>query len=109
MNREVYAMLVIAVCAIITFLLRAAPFLLFRGREVPASVTYLGRALPTAIMAALVIYCMKDVSFAAPGGWAPRFIACGVTVALHLWKHNTLLSIFGGTAVCMVLTQLVFL
>ena len=38
----------------------------------------------------------------------PQLIACAVTVGLHLWKRNSFLSIFGGTAVCMLLTQLVF-
>ena len=31
-----------------------------------------------------------------------------VVVALHLWKHNNLLSIFGGTILYMVLVQAVF-
>ena len=45
---------------------------------------------------------------AALGQWLPGFIAAAVVVALHLWKHNNLLSIFGGTILYMVLVQTVF-
>ena len=42
---------VIAVVAIVTLFIRAIPFVLFGGkREVPATVTYLGKVLPPAIM-----------------------------------------------------------
>ena len=99
----------IAVMAAVTFLTRALPFLLFdRGEAPPKIVLYLGRVLPPAIIAMLIIYCLKGISFASPAGWAPQLIAVGAVVALHLWKHNNLLSIFGGTILYMVLVQAVF-
>ena len=101
-------LIVIAICVACTQLERALPFLIFHGKEVPSVVKYLGKVLPMAIMATLIIYCIKGISFAAPVSWAPYLIACGVTVALHLWKSNTLLSIFGGTACYMILIQMVF-
>lgn len=102
------SLIVIAICFACTQLERALPFLIFRGKEVPSVVKYLGKVLPMAIMATLIIYCIKGISFTAMGGWVPYIIACGVTVALHLWKSNTLLSIFGGTACYMILIQIVF-
>lgn len=42
-----------------------------------------------------------------PGG-APEAIALLVTVALHKWKHETLLSVAGGTLCYVLLVQLVF-
>ena len=99
----------IAVMAGVTFLTRAPPFLLFdRGESPPKLVLYLGRVLPPAIIAMLIIYCLRDISFAAPAGWAPQLIAVGAVVLLHLWKKNNLLSIFGGTILYMVLVQAVF-
>ena len=93
----------------VTFLTRALPFLLFdRGEAPPKLVLYLGRVLPPAIIAMLIVYCLKGISFAAPAGWAPQLISVAVVVALHLWKHNELLSIFGGTILYMVLIQAVF-
>ena len=35
-------------------------------------------------------------------------IAAAAVVGLHLWKKNTLLSIAAGTALYMVLVQMVF-
>ena len=102
------SIMIIAVCAICTFAERALPFIIFRGKEVPEIVRYLGRILPMAIMATLVIYCIKGISFTSVAGWAPILIASAVTVLLHLWKSNTMLSIFGGTICYMVLIQMVF-
>ena len=103
------AILSIAVMAVCTFLTRALPFLLFdRGEHPPKLVLYLGRVLPPAVIAMLIVYCLKGVSFASPVGWAPQLISVAVVVLLHLWKHNNLLSIFGGTILYMVLIQVVF-
>ncbi len=102
------SIIIIAICALCTLFERAFPFLIFRGKEVPPVVTYLGKVLPMAIMATLVIYCIKGISFAALAGWAPYLIACAFTVLLHLWRRSALLSIVGGTACYMILVQLVF-
>ena len=99
----------IAVMAVVTFLTRALPFLLFdRGGEPPKVVLYLGRVLPPAVIAMLIVYCLRGVSFAAPGGWVPQLVSVAAVVILHLWRSNTLLSIFGGTILYMVLVQAVF-
>ena len=103
------AVAAIAVMAIVTFLTRALPFLLFdRGERPPRLVLYLGRVLPPAIIAMLIVYCLRGVSFLTPGGWVPQLLCTAVVVALHLWKHNNLLSIFGGTVLYMILVQAVF-
>ena len=103
------AIAAIAVMAIVTFLTRVLPFLLFdRGESPPKLVLYLGRVLPPAIIAMLIVYCLRGVSFSTPGGWVPQLLCVAVVVALHLWKHNNLLSIFGGTILYMVLVQTVF-
>lgn len=105
----VQALASIAVMAAVTFLTRALPFLLFdRGDHPPKIVLYLGRVLPPAIIAMLIVYCLKGVTFAAPAGWAPTLIAGVTAVVLHLWKSNDLLSIFGATILYMVLIQAVF-
>jgi branched-subunit amino acid transport protein AzlD len=99
----------IAVMAVVTFLTRAAPFLLFdRGGEPPKIVLYLGRVLPPAVIAMLIVYCLKGISFAEPSGWVPALAASLTAVALHLWKGNDLVSIFGATVLYMVLVQAVF-
>ena len=99
----------VAVMAVVTFLTRALPFLLFgRGGKPPWLVLYLGRFLPPAVIAMLIVYCYRGATFASPAGWAPGLIAGAAVVALHLWKKNNMLSIVGGTILYMVLVQVVF-
>ena len=99
----------IAVMALVTFFTRALPLLLFdRGDHPPKVVLYLGQVLPPAIIAMLIVYCLKGISFAAPAGWVPALAASGAAVALHLWEGNGLVSIFGATAFYMFLVQGVF-
>lgn len=99
----------VAVMAAATFLTRALPFLLFgRGGEPPKVVLYLGRFLPPAVIAMLIVYCYRSTSFADPSGWAPGLIAGTAVVLLHIWKKNDMLSIVGGTVLYMVLVQAVF-
>ena len=99
----------IGVMAVVTFLTRALPFLLFdRGDHPPRVILYLGRVLPPAIIAMLIVYCLKGVSFATPAGWLPALVAGLSAVLLHLWKGNDLISIFGATVLYMVLVQGVF-
>lgn len=100
--------LAIAVMAAVTAAIRFAPFVLLKGRETPKTVTYLGRCLPYAIMGMLVVYCLKDVSLAAPGRWLPQLISGAVVAVSYVLKRSTLLSILLGTLCCMLLTQLVF-
>ena len=105
----VESLLSIAVMAGVTFLTRALPFLLFdRGEKPPRVVLYLGRVLPPAIIAMLIVYCVWGVTFAAPAGWVPTLLAGLAAVLLHLWKGNDLISIFGATGLYMVLVQGVF-
>lgn len=99
----------VAIMAAITFGSRLLPFLLFgRGKEPAGWVVYLGRYLPPAMIALLVVYCIKDIAFTALGGWLPYVIA-GAAVVLLQWKtRNDLISIFTGTVLYMVLVQVGF-
>jgi len=99
----------IVVMALVTVLLRFLPFLIWNGkRKTPEVVLYLGKVLPYAIMAMLVVYCLKGVSVVTAPYGLPELIAVGVVAALHVWKRNTLLSIIVGTGVYMFLVQVVF-
>jgi len=103
------AIAAIAVMAVVTFLTRAIPFLLFgRGGTPPKVVLYLGKYLPPAVIAMLIVYCLKGVSFQSVGNWLPALIASVAVVLLHLWKKNDMLSTLGGTVLYMVLVQAVF-
>ena len=99
----------IALCAAATMLTRFLPFLVFSPKkETPKYVQYLGNALPCAVFGMLVVYCLKNVNVLSGSHGLPEGIAIVVTVALHLWKKQTLLSIAGGTVCYMLLVQFVF-
>lgn len=100
---------VIAVTAICTLLIRALPFLIFGGnRRVPDVVDYLGKVLPAAVMATLVVYCLRKVDFTAGNRGIPELISVALVAGLHLWKKNILLSVGFGTVCYMFLVQAVF-
>lgn len=104
-----YSLLIIAVVSFCTILLRALPFLIFGGKkEVPSAIRYLGKTLPPAIMAVLVVYCLRGVSFLEGNHGIPEIISVLLVAGLHIWKKNILLSIGLGTVCYMVLVQLVF-
>lgn len=92
-----------------TMLTRFLPFLLFpANKPIPKIISYLGNILPGAIFGLLVIYCLKDVNILLGSHGLPELIAISVTVILHLFRKNMLLSIAGGTVCYMLLVQLVF-
>lgn len=100
------SIIMIAVVAFITLFLRAAPFMLFSGkRGTPKVITYLGSVLPFAIIAALVVYCLRSTDFTTAPYGIPGLVSVVVVALLHIWKKNTLISILGGTVLYMVLIR----
>ena len=109
MSRELFAAISVGIMAAVTAALRFLPFLVFRGkRETPRFVTYLGQVLPYAIMAMLVVFCLKGTDLASKSHGLPELIACAVTVGMHAWRKKTLLSIVCGTVTYMLMIQYVF-
>jgi len=104
--KSIITVVVVAAC---TFLTRVIPFILFgRGKQVPKHIRYLGEILPPAIIAILVVYCLKNMNFHSYLNYIPQIISICVIVILHIWKRNNLLSIGVGTAIYMILIQYVF-
>lgn len=109
MTNGLYTLLMILVIASVTAALRFAPFFIFSSeRPVPKFVTYLGRVLPYSIMAMLVVYCLKGISFTKAPFGLPELISVALVAVLHVWKRKTLFSIICGTVCYMVLIQFVF-
>ena len=99
----------IAICSLGTMATRFLPFIIFSDkRPTPAYIEYLGKALPAAIFGMLVVYCLKNVSVFTGTHGLPELIAIVVTVGLHLWRKQMLLSIAGGTVCYMLLVQQIF-
>lgn len=99
----------IGLCVIGTMLTRSLPFIVFRAdRPTPKYIQYLGKMLPGAIFAMLVVYCLRNVTPLAYSYGLPELIAVAITILLHVWKRQMLFSIVGGTICYMLLVQLVF-
>ncbi len=107
MSDNIHALLIVAVAAAVTAAIRYAPFIVFRNHT-PSAVLYLGEVLPYAIMGMLVVYCLKGITPFSGSHGLPEIISVAAVVALHKLKHNTLLSILGGTVLYMILIQVIF-
>lgn len=109
MDKNLYKLVVIFTVALLTFLLRSVPFILFpEGKQPPKMISYLSNVLPPAVMGMLIIYCLKNVSLTFFPHALPEIISIALVAILYIWKRNTLLSIVLGTACYMVLIQKVF-
>lgn len=108
MSDNLYTLISIGIIALVTALTRFLPFIIFSGkRKTPRYVLWLGRVLPYAIMGMLVVYCLKSVSFTTAPFGIPELIGCLSVVLLHVWKRNSILSIAGGTAIYMLIVNLI--
>ncbi|MDD6021783.1 MAG: branched-chain amino acid transporter permease [Acutalibacteraceae bacterium] len=101
-----YIIMVIAVMAIVTILLRFLPFIIFdHGEQLPKWISYLGKVLPPAIMSMLLVYCLRNINLLEGNHGFPELICVAVAILIHSWKRNTLLSIGVSTLLYMIIIQ----
>ena len=102
-----HSILLIVMMSAATVLIRFLPFLIFEDENhTPQFVIRLGRVLPSAVIAMLVVYCLKDVSVLSSPYGLPEFLALSAVIGLQAYKRNSLLSILGGTLIYMILIRL---
>lgn len=99
--------ILILTMSLVTIFLRFLPFLVFK-KETPVYVSYLGKVLPPAIIAMLVIFCLKDMTILAYPYALPEVIAATCVIVAQVWKRNSIMSILIGTIVYMILIQIIF-
>ena len=109
-EKSLYLLGVLLLVWVLSYLLRAIPFLLFGGgNKPPPVVRYIGRVLTTAVIAMLTVYCfagyVKSGCLGTSLHGLAEAAAAIVTVGLHLRWRNPLLSIASGTAVYMLLVR----
>ena len=109
MNNFIHSLCIVIVSSLVTILLRYLPFLIFNGKKQPPQwLNYLGNYLPAAIMAFLIIYCLKDVNLLQGSHGIPEIACVIIGAILHFWKKNPLLSIGVSTLLYMYLVQNIF-
>ena len=102
-----YTLAAILVSVACTLSLRALPFLIFtKNRPMPEWLRRLGKTLPMAIMAVLVVYCLKDIPAQPIKAGVPQLLGVAIVALTYRWKRNTLLSIALGTVGYMLLIHL---
>ncbi len=103
-NFYIYAIICIVVSGAATFLSRLIPFVLFSGgRQMPPKLKKIADILPSAVIAVLVVYGISPQLSGIGMETLAAIIALAVTVLLHLWRGNTLLSMFAGTGAYMLM------
>lgn len=106
MDSTTYIIAFIAVATAATFLTRVIPFLFLSRHHEHPLLLHIGRYLPAAVMALLVVvFLLRSANWTAPAFGADALIPCALVAALHLWRRNALLSIVAGTAAYMAIQQ----
>jgi len=96
----------IAIMAAITFATRVFPFVVFRKHLPGERFMRLQRLLPPLVMSILLVYSLKDTPLEEAFPLLRALLALALTVGLHIWKKNALLSIFAGTGLYILLGRL---
>ena len=98
MPSSAYLLGALAVVFTVTVTLRALPFAVVGPLRSSPVIRFLGLHMPGGVMVILAVYTLKDVPLTTWPHALPQAIAVAVTVALHLWRANAVVSILGGTA-----------
>jgi branched-subunit amino acid transport protein AzlD len=122
------AFIIVAACGGVIFFCRLFPFLFFAGNSKPLSrpanafMEFIERIVPPAVMTVLTFNILgpslgnlvKAAVIALSSALTPNesmpalAILCAsvFTALLHIWRRNPLISIFGGTAIYMILQRI---
>lgn len=103
MDNVLYFLAAIVMTGAVTFLERAVPFFASKRLEKLPVVASLGRFLPTAIIALLVIHGAWSAHMGQNVLPGAELIALAATAALQWFTRQPFLSIFGGAALYVVL------
>lgn len=98
-----YALGVLAAMAVVTFGLRALPFLAARFLQSHPLVQRLGKFLPLAIMTLLLLHTLVGSAKGNPAGPWAELAAVAAVAVLQYWRRQPLLSILAGTALYVLL------
>ncbi len=98
-----YAVAAILVMGLVTFALRALPFVAAQWLEKHPGVRRLGEFLPLAIMTLLLVHSAAGAASEHAGAPWPEALAIALTVILQWRRRNALLSILLGTGLYVLL------
>ena len=102
-----YVAAALVVATAITLTLRALPFAVKEALRGSALLADLGRWMPLGAVSILTIYCLSSVDVTARSHGLNELVGVAVTAGVHLWRRNAVLSIAAGTAVYLLLVNIV--
>ena len=97
----------ILIAGIITILARFLPRIIFRNRELPGFIVYLGEKLPYSLMGLLLVFCVRGVDYTNSKEVLPLALSFAGIILSFKFLKNFLLSIFLGTGIYMALIYLI--
>ena len=108
------ALILVFVMGAVIIFCRAFPFLFFGAKEKgktklfkwTAILDFVEKTVPPVAMTVLAFNALGGAFKGNAGDGLLVLAASMVTALVHLWKRNALISIFGGTALYMVLTRI---
>ena len=100
-----YVATALAVAVAITVTLRALPFAVKNLVAGSALLADVNRWMPLGAITVLAVYCLAQIDLTAPDRGVPELAGVAVTVAVHLWRRNVVLSILAGTLTCVALAN----
>ena len=106
MPDHAYVLSGVLIAAAITWTLRALPFAVLAPLRDSRLLAFLGLRMPVGIMIILTVYTLVDLDPGSARSAGPVLAGLAVTIGLHLWKNNMTLSIFGGTAIYVLIASL---
>lgn len=104
-----YLMAAIFLAAGITFLLRALPFALKTALKNSPLVINLSAWIPLGAMLLLAVYVLFSIDYSSAQTALPYLAGAVVTVVVHLWRKNLIISMLLGTITCVVLANWVLI
>lgn len=96
---DLWILSIIAVIALANLITRFLVYFI-APREIPNFLIFISKALPSVIIALLVVYCLKDSR-----DFIKESISIGLILILHLSFKIPILSVFGGVCCYMLLIQ----
>jgi len=93
------------VSAAIIFGERLFPFALFSRKDPPEIIRFIEKYIPSLVIAMLIVYCLKDVQPASLHSALPPAAGIAAALAFQLLTKNSMISIFGSTALFMFLSH----
>lgn len=106
MPEPTYVAAALTVAVGITVTLRALPFLAKSALSDSPLLADLGRWMPLGAVSILAIYCLARIDLSTPTHAGGPLAGVVVTVSVHLWRRNAVLSIVTGTTACLLVTNL---